>query len=207
MRARPSRAARRERDHDTRRARILAAGEALFAEVGLDGASLRAIAERAGYAAPSLYFYFDSKEAIYAALLEASLERLRAAITAAAASSARPARRAERVLLAFYDYYRAHPLELDLGLYLFSRGRARRGLRPALDAALNARVVAIFALMRDAVRDAGATRRAAEHAAAAFVCHATGCLTLETTGRLALLPVEPPAFTRRIAAELVAAAT
>ncbi|MEY4858788.1 MAG: hypothetical protein RLZZ235_955, partial [Pseudomonadota bacterium] len=41
-----------KRDH------ILAAAKALFAEAGLEGASLRAIAARAGYTPAALYFHF-----------------------------------------------------------------------------------------------------------------------------------------------------
>lgn len=44
------------------RARILAAARALFAERGFDGATLRAIAERAGMGASSIYRHIRSKE-------------------------------------------------------------------------------------------------------------------------------------------------
>ncbi len=48
----------------------------MFAQEGLEGASLRAIAMRAGYAPAALYFHFDSKEAIYAEVLRESLAAL-----------------------------------------------------------------------------------------------------------------------------------
>lgn len=66
------------------RERILDAARTIFAEAGLEGASLRAIAARAGYTPAALYFHFDSREAIYAALLQASLLELRADVGAAA---------------------------------------------------------------------------------------------------------------------------
>ena len=49
---------------------ILDAAEALFAERGYDGASLRDVADRVGVRAPSLYNHFESKDALYVAVLE-----------------------------------------------------------------------------------------------------------------------------------------
>jgi AcrR family transcriptional regulator len=50
--------------------RILAAGEALFAERGYHGTTLRDVAGRVGLRIPSLYNHFPSKDALYAAVLE-----------------------------------------------------------------------------------------------------------------------------------------
>ena len=55
------------------RVRILAAARALLGEIGLDGATLKAICERAGVRAGSFYNLFDSKD-------EAVLEVVREAI-------------------------------------------------------------------------------------------------------------------------------
>jgi TetR/AcrR family transcriptional regulator len=52
------------------RERILDAAEAVFAERGFDGATLRDVAARVGIRNPSLYNHFDSKESLYAAVLE-----------------------------------------------------------------------------------------------------------------------------------------
>jgi AcrR family transcriptional regulator len=49
--------------------RILDAAEALFAERGYAGTSLRDVAERVGLRIPSLYNHFASKDALYAAVL------------------------------------------------------------------------------------------------------------------------------------------
>ena len=54
---------------DARRTLVLDAARAVFAEVGVSGANIREIAKRAGYTPGAIYSYFDSKEAIYAALL------------------------------------------------------------------------------------------------------------------------------------------
>ncbi|MEN8184591.1 MAG: TetR/AcrR family transcriptional regulator, partial [Myxococcota bacterium] len=51
-------------------ARILDAAEALFAEQGYAGTSLRDVADRVGLRIPSLYNHFPSKDALYTAVLE-----------------------------------------------------------------------------------------------------------------------------------------
>ena len=62
--------ARKQAVKDMKREMILAAARKIFAQEGLEGASLRAIAQEAGYTPAALYFHFASKEAVYAALLE-----------------------------------------------------------------------------------------------------------------------------------------
>jgi AcrR family transcriptional regulator len=50
--------------------RILDAAEALFAERGYDGTTLRDVATRVGIRIPSLYNHFDGKDSLYAAVLD-----------------------------------------------------------------------------------------------------------------------------------------
>jgi len=63
----PTRDRRAERREATR-AEILDAAWALAREGGLSGLSLRDVAARVGMRPPSLYWYFDSKHAIYDAM-------------------------------------------------------------------------------------------------------------------------------------------
>ena len=53
---------------------ILDAAEDLFAECGFSGTTLRDVATRVGIQIPSLYNHFESKEGLYAAVLERGLE-------------------------------------------------------------------------------------------------------------------------------------
>jgi AcrR family transcriptional regulator len=53
--------------------RILDAAEEVFGDRGFEGTTLRDVADRVGIRIPSLYNHFDSKEAIYAAVLERSI--------------------------------------------------------------------------------------------------------------------------------------
>ena len=57
-------------DPTRRREELLAAGAAVFAEVGVDAATVAAITRRAGTAKGNFYRYFASKEALLAALKE-----------------------------------------------------------------------------------------------------------------------------------------
>jgi AcrR family transcriptional regulator len=62
--------ARRTRARERVREDILLAAAGVFARRGYAGATLAELAEAAGYAAPSLYRYFSSKEEIFRRLVE-----------------------------------------------------------------------------------------------------------------------------------------
>jgi AcrR family transcriptional regulator len=66
--------------------RILDAAEAVFAEGGLSGASMRLIGRRAGLTAASLYHHFPSKDALYEAVLERGLRPILELLRASAAA-------------------------------------------------------------------------------------------------------------------------
>jgi AcrR family transcriptional regulator len=61
---------------------ILAVAEKLFANRGYDATSMREIAEGAGVAKPTVYYYFQSKEGLLARLLDHSFSSLREEIKA-----------------------------------------------------------------------------------------------------------------------------
>ena len=159
------------------RERILAAARALFAEAGLQAASLRGIAARAGYTPAALYFHFPSREAIYAELLRDSLGALRDALAGAADFRA--------AAMALFDVYAARPQDLSLGLYLGLGGLAPRGLGADLDPALNALLLeAMMPLTREA-RALGDETLAAQ----AFA-QVVGLVILAETRRLRLFAPE-----------------
>ncbi len=70
---------------------ILAAAEHIFADGGLEGARMDAIAAEAGVNKALLYYYFRSKEELYAAILESHLQEFRRRALAILAAD-RPAR-------------------------------------------------------------------------------------------------------------------
>lgn len=179
------RAERRRAVNDYRREIILAAARRIFGEKGLEGASLRAIAKEAGYTHGALYFYYASKEEIYGDLLAGSLDRLQAAVRAAVAERAAPEERLLSAALAFFEYYRDNPCDLDLGFYLF-RGMKPLGLTPELNADLNARLRAVLSELERALGDLGLPAETAERETAALFGHAVGLLLLVHTGRMRL---------------------
>jgi AcrR family transcriptional regulator len=169
-----------------RRSSVLAAARSAFIELGLEGASLREIARRAGYTPGALYRYFDSKEAVYAALLAESLERLNAHVRAALpgeTDAAAPATRLRCAAIAFFDFYRENPRDLDLGFYLF-HGMQPRGLTPELNEPLNLRLRDALAPACDALVGIGLDPDDALTETTALFAHAVGLLLLSHTGRI-----------------------
>lgn len=178
---------RRAAIQDFKRQSILDAAERVFLERGLDGATVRSIAKAAGCATGTVYLYFDGKEAIYAALLGDSLDRLKAAVAKAVEEARKDPSQAERALRAFFDYYQSQPKELDLGLYLF-QGVEPRGLSKALDKQLNDQLTDVVSLLAECLRQSKDIAQAdAWNIVLSLVSHMVGCLILENTGRLAVM--------------------
>lgn len=71
----PPPAGRRAQAGEARKAVILSAALSVFARLGLDGASVDAIARAAGLSKANLLYYYPSKDALYVAVLEQGLSR------------------------------------------------------------------------------------------------------------------------------------
>jgi TetR/AcrR family transcriptional regulator len=91
-----------ERSAETRQ-RILDAALGEFAANGLAGARTEAIAAAAGVNKALLYYYFDSKEKLYAAALEMIAERVRDNTMAIFTRNCSPGERVLRSALAHFD--------------------------------------------------------------------------------------------------------
>ncbi|MFG1795766.1 TetR/AcrR family transcriptional regulator [Nocardia sp. NPDC049149] len=183
-----SRTDRRDAINEAKRSIILRAAREVFEEHGLEAANMRAIAQAAGYTPGALYGYFLSKEHIYAALLEESLDRLSAA-TETATASGTPADRFRAAGLAFYDFYDASPRDLDLGFYLFRGGIRPHGLSADLNRDLNARLLTCLHPITTAAVQLGLTLAEAKQATADVLAYSSGLLLLVHTKRLALFNV------------------
>jgi AcrR family transcriptional regulator len=198
------RSQRRQAVSDLKRQMILDAAERIFQQDGLDGAHMRAIAKEAGYTVSALYKYYASKEEIYADLLAASLDRLHAAVESAApATEAAPALRLRCRARGFFDFYLAHPRELDLGFYLF-RGLQPLGLNPELDARLNQRLADSLTGMQADLQALGLPEADALRETTALFAHATGVLLLVHTGRIRMFGQQGPALFEAYLDSLVA---
>lgn len=66
-----------EEDKEARRSAIIAAAKTVFARDGFHDATIAAVAREAGIAYGSIYWYFDSKDALFRALMDDQEARLR----------------------------------------------------------------------------------------------------------------------------------
>ena len=206
IRLMPSPRPRRPRaDTPDKRALILEAAAQVFADVGLEGASLRAVAARAGYAPAALYFHFASKEALYAEVLMASLARLGAATIADSDADRCAVTRLKAAAMAFFTYYADHPRDLDLGFYLFRGGMKPAGLGRDRDEALNSALEAALAPIERAAIDLGTSRDEARLLTVDIFAHAAGLLLLLHTGRIRMFGASAPHMMERYITEKTAA--
>lgn len=177
---------RQEAVSELKRGLILDAAREIFETDGIEGASIRAIAKRAGYTPGAIYFHFNSKEDIYGALLDLSLDALVGRVTNAVVSGALPADQMSQAGHAFFDFYAENPRDLDLGFYLFRGGMRPHGLGPDRDSVLNEKLLWALAPYRVAIQDMGCDDSFADIETAAFFAHVSGLLLLEHTGRMSL---------------------
>jgi AcrR family transcriptional regulator len=186
------RQSRRQAVSGHKRELILDAARQVFADEGLEGASLRAIAVRAGYTPAALYFHFESKEAIYAEVLKASLSSLGSAVDQAIAQTRSPQQKLKAAAMAFFQFYADNPRDLDLGFYLFRGGMKPAGLGHERDEKLNAALEAALRPIAEAAIELGASRQKANLLMVDCFAHATGLLLLLHTGRIRMFGASAP---------------
>ena len=97
-----------------RERQLLELAEALFAERGYAGASMDELARRAGVTKPVVYELFGSKDGLFAACVDRSIERLAAEISAAVHAEDEPEARLRAGGLAFIRFAAANRVAWDL---------------------------------------------------------------------------------------------
>lgn len=97
---------RRRREREERRRQILDAARELLYREGLKNVSVSQIARQAELGVGTLYFYFRSKEEIFAALQDEGLGLLHRAIAAAAGAAADPRDQLRAMARAYLDFSR-----------------------------------------------------------------------------------------------------
>jgi AcrR family transcriptional regulator len=95
------------RGADDKRAAILAAAFTLFSRYGYRRTSIEEVARTAGIAKGTVYLYFRTKEEIFRALSQASIDRVREGATAAAAAPGPVGERLRAILEAKFGYFHA----------------------------------------------------------------------------------------------------
>ena len=164
---------------DAKRERILEAAAQVFAERGLDEASMRKIAAQAGCTTGAIYPLFKNKEAIYAALLSRSLDELSRRLKAIDAPS--PQMRVRASAETILDFYLEKPSEFALSFYL-SAGLKRKGVGADLNEVLNDKLAEIRRLALVDMAACLGDERAAEATTGLFA-QITGLLVLQLRGR------------------------
>jgi AcrR family transcriptional regulator len=144
---------RRADRHAATRDEILAAAWRLARERGLGGWSLRDVAEAVGMRAPSLYVYFDSKNALYDAMFAQGnsdlLDRIDAAVEVVATQRLAPSEVLRLAAALFVDFGVEDPARYQL-LFL----RTLPGFEPSEESYALAR--AVLARMAGVLGSAGA---------------------------------------------------
>lgn len=104
----------RSRDADRTQAEILLAARDEFAEYGLGGARVDRIAERAKVNKRLIYYYFENKELLFLAVLEAAYDHIRAAERELNLENLSPVDAIRKLTEFTWEYYLAHPEFLTL---------------------------------------------------------------------------------------------
>jgi TetR/AcrR family transcriptional regulator len=143
------------RAQDTR-SRILEVAEREFATEGFAGAHLQKIAEQVGVRKTALYYYFESKAALYTSVLENMLETFDRALVQALEVSDAPEKRLERLVSGFNQLLAEHPsyARILIRVFVDSPGVDASRVLPIVERVIGR----LFRFYREGV-DAGAFRR------------------------------------------------
>jgi AcrR family transcriptional regulator len=114
MPRKPSTVDARGRDADRSQQSILAAARDEFSELGLGGARMESIAERAGVDKRLIYYYFENKDSLFLAVLEDTYRSIREAEQQLHLTDLPPAEAVRRLTEFTWNYYLAHPEFLTL---------------------------------------------------------------------------------------------
>ncbi len=104
----------RARDAERSRNDILAAARGEFADHGLGGARMDRIAQSAGLNKRLIYYYFESKESLFLAVLERAYEGIRGEEQQLNLTQTEPIEAIRRLIAFTWNYYIAHPEFLTL---------------------------------------------------------------------------------------------
>ncbi|WP_091218857.1 TetR/AcrR family transcriptional regulator [Geodermatophilus siccatus] len=130
---------RRQRRRQETIEQVLAVAVEVMAEQGVAGLTLGEVARRMGIRPPSLYVYFDGKNALYDALFERGWRELLAAVRSAHAGGPRPSAAADLLAheVAFVRWAVEHPAYTPLMFWRPVPGfvPTARGYAPAVEMA------------------------------------------------------------------------
>jgi AcrR family transcriptional regulator len=111
---------RRLREKEARRRQIIDAARSLLVEKGLAATSINQIAKRAELGVGTIYFYYQNKEELFAALQEEGLDLLLADIREAVADATEPPARLRAAALSYLGFSRDRQSYFDVIGYFLS---------------------------------------------------------------------------------------
>lgn len=147
----------RQRDADRSQQTILAAARNEFHEFGLGGARLERIAERAAIDKKLIYYYFESKDKLFQAVLEEAYRGIREAEQHLRLLDMPPVDAVRALTVFTWDYYLAHPEFLTL-LNSANLHRARHLEGSALARSLNTPLIETLGVVLERGRRDGVLR-------------------------------------------------
>jgi AcrR family transcriptional regulator len=156
-------AATRKPDAERTRRDILAIARAEFVEHGLSGARVDAIAERTRTTKRMIYYYFGSKEGLYAAVLQQAYSDIRSSENDLQLDDLDPETALRRLIEATFDYDDSHPDLVRLIAIENIHQATYLSQLPALQS-VNAKAIATLSAILQRGRMEGAFRRACDPA-------------------------------------------
>jgi AcrR family transcriptional regulator len=111
---------RREREREQRKAQILDTARELLLEKGLNATSINQIAKRAELSVGAIYFYYKSKEDLYAALQVEGLELLSQAIRQSVREKLQPQENIRKIAMAYLKFSEEHKNYFDIINYFLA---------------------------------------------------------------------------------------
>jgi TetR/AcrR family transcriptional regulator len=141
-------------DHTQTRARILDAATREFSSNGLAGARTEHIAEAAGVNKALIYYYFQGKEALYAAALESVAERMATASMRVLALECSAGERLLRFVLNHFDRIYSQPVFQNLmqqEMMRFRKGESN-AMSPLVERLIRPMGDRMFAVAEEGIR-------------------------------------------------------
>ncbi len=164
------------------REQILDHASALYLEDGLEGFSMRKLAQRVGVTAPALYRHFEGRDALLVAIIGESADRMMTYLARGLTGNS-PMDRLARAGAAYMEFALDHPRT-----FLLWAGLCERMDPELLDAAAGERVEAVGQFWEDRVRECiedGALRSGTpDEVGLTLWAHCYGLISLHLGGAL-----------------------
>lgn len=182
---------------DVRKPEILRAATKLFSEKGIHGASMNDISKAAGLSKATVYYYFDSKEALISALLSELFEKDEPALEELRGSKAPALKSLEdytQNLCVLLEEHKDHlPIYAEFKALSARNPKVREDLEPCFQA-----YVELFTEVFERGAKNKEIRKDVDSATAAWRLTALieGGMTLQNTGSRSFKDIMEPCFTQ-----------